>query len=547
MGGSRPTASFRAAPLYVLLVSEALLLSTFMFLAARDVPSEEISRAVAHADRACTGSFNGSICGSQDVFLPCMGGVCTSCMEHVDCNTFEGRKSSFLNDAVGARCNSDRGVCEKLDNRRHDTAAANGKIILLLSAALANAGGLAGGTLFVPTFILMLGFSTSRATAASQAMVTGGSLAAYAYQLFRRHPEEGKPLIDYDLVTAILPPVLFGGSIGVFLFRVFPQYCSSFLLTALLAFVSIFSSRRAWLMMFNDEKLKHFCSGATNSTPCPRKRNDEVDLRHVLPEHQGSKTEASLIHAVFSLVDRVLAPRQHRDEWLIERRKRAAPTETLSVIGVVWALVALFSVLRTKAPCSSSLFWALLFVQEAALLLLGMSGSVWLYYTSQRVSSLMDRRSLRRTEKVWNCRESVWFFVFNVVTGVLAAWIGIGPAAITTPALVILVKLDPQTVQASSSIINLVSSSAVVAQMAASRQLDIPTAVSYGSRAFIGAILGLSCANFIIVRYKLTSVIVVVLAIVFWTSLGLSLQIAADSWHEARSIGAAFLMRPICG
>ncbi len=62
----------------------------------------------------------------------------------------------------------------------------------------------------------MLHFAeVENASALSAAVIAAGSLAAVSIALFARHPAHtDQPLIDFDLVTMLLPIVLLGVSIG---------------------------------------------------------------------------------------------------------------------------------------------------------------------------------------------------------------------------------------------------------------------------------------------------------------------------------------------
>lgn len=109
--------------------------------------------------------------------------------------------------------------------------------ISVVAASLANAAGVGGGGMFVPMFS-MLGFDTKTATALSQAMITGGSLTAFLYNLRLQHPSLPRPLIDYSACLLLEPTLLLGVSMGVVANVVLPAWLIVTLLGVLLTYMT---------------------------------------------------------------------------------------------------------------------------------------------------------------------------------------------------------------------------------------------------------------------------------------------------------------------
>jgi len=74
-------------------------------------------------------------------------------------------------------------------------AALFGMVVITL--LIAAGGGIGGGALFVPLYILLGGFATSRAVALSNLTVLGGAIANFLINVFRRHPHINRPIIDW--------------------------------------------------------------------------------------------------------------------------------------------------------------------------------------------------------------------------------------------------------------------------------------------------------------------------------------------------------------
>ncbi|CAM0883287.1 unnamed protein product [Alopecurus aequalis] len=104
-------------------------------------------------------------------------------------------------------------------------------ILAFLAASVSSAGGVGGGSLFLPILNLVAGISLKQATAYSSFMVTGGAVSNVLYNLFR-----GRGLIDYDIALLFQPCLLLGVSIGVVCNVMFPEWLITVLFALFLAF-----------------------------------------------------------------------------------------------------------------------------------------------------------------------------------------------------------------------------------------------------------------------------------------------------------------------
>ncbi|CAI7881918.1 unnamed protein product, partial [Closterium sp. NIES-54] len=107
-------------------------------------------------------------------------------------------------------------------------------LISLVGAALANAGGVGGGGLFVPMFNLLLGYDAKTSTALSKSMIMGGALASVCFNVQLKHPTFHQPLIDYGLARLMQPTLLLGISVGVTCNVIFPPWLITVMLFLLL-------------------------------------------------------------------------------------------------------------------------------------------------------------------------------------------------------------------------------------------------------------------------------------------------------------------------
>ncbi|KAL3809938.1 hypothetical protein ACHAXA_002495 [Cyclostephanos tholiformis] len=100
---------------------------------------------------------------------------------------------------------------------------------------IAAGGGIGGGGILVPIYILIFGFTSKRAIPLSNVTVFGGAIANTLHNANKRHPKADRPLIDWDLILIMEPPTLAGALVGANLNKVLPEKIIIVLLVMLLS------------------------------------------------------------------------------------------------------------------------------------------------------------------------------------------------------------------------------------------------------------------------------------------------------------------------
>jgi hypothetical protein len=128
-----------------------------------------------------------------------------------------------------------------------------GFMLASLGATLGSSGGIGGGGLVVPCYIIAIGLSPKQAFPIGSVTVFGGALAGLMLNLRRRHPLADRPIIDWDLILVMEPLVLVGALFGSILHRVVSEKILSVLLVLLLSTVAHTTLRKA-RRMFDAER-----------------------------------------------------------------------------------------------------------------------------------------------------------------------------------------------------------------------------------------------------------------------------------------------------
>lgn len=113
-----------------------------------------------------------------------------------------------------------------------------GFMLSSLGVTLGSSGGIGGGGIVVPIYIIVLGLAPRIAIPLGSVTALGGSMAGLLLNLKKRHPLADRPVIDWDLILVMEPLVLVGALIGAILHRVVSEKILTVLLVLLLSLVA---------------------------------------------------------------------------------------------------------------------------------------------------------------------------------------------------------------------------------------------------------------------------------------------------------------------
>lgn len=85
-----------------------------------------------------------------------------------------------------------------------------GIAIFALIMLLSNVAGIGGGGIAIPVVIAFFNFTTKPAIAVSSFTIFVTTLARFLFTLKDKHPEKDAVVIDYHLVTIMMPTTLAG-------------------------------------------------------------------------------------------------------------------------------------------------------------------------------------------------------------------------------------------------------------------------------------------------------------------------------------------------
>ncbi|EIE22493.1 hypothetical protein COCSUDRAFT_47913 [Coccomyxa subellipsoidea C-169] len=139
------------------------------------------------------------------------------------------------------------GECNRLGNHKDDPHKGLwpldwrdvvGYIFAAVSLFIAAGGGIGGGGILVPLYILVMGFPTNTAVALSNITIVGGAISNFVFNVGRRHAFFNRPLIDWNIILAMEPATILGALLGGYLNKATPNWMTTILLAALLTLLT---------------------------------------------------------------------------------------------------------------------------------------------------------------------------------------------------------------------------------------------------------------------------------------------------------------------
>ncbi|CAO2177964.1 unnamed protein product [Urochloa humidicola] len=386
-------------------------------------------------------------------------------------------------------------------------------VLSFLAASVSSAGGVGGGSLFLPILNLVAGLSLKRATAFSSFMVTGGAASNVLYNLACAggNGAGGQRLIDYDIALLFQPCLLLGVSIGVVCNVMFPEWLITALFSLFLAFCTA-KTCRAGLKIWRSET----CCGAGAGTVAAGGTHPSKEP--LLMPQAGSDAEDGDGNGAAGF-----------------------PWKDVALLVMVWlcffALHVLIGdkhgkgVMKIK-PCGVA-YWLITFFQLPATV----AFTGYIIY-AKRKKHVVHSQEDGKVDPVGATMEplpSLTFPLAAFVTGALRGLFGIGGGLLLNPVL-LQIGINPQTAAATSSFMVLFCASMSMVQFILLGMKGIAEASVYAAICFVASVVGLVVIERAIRKSGRVSLIVfLVTAIMALSTVIVTCFGAQDVWMQYTS------------
>lgn len=333
-----------------------------------------------------------------------------------------------------------------------------------LGLMIAGGGGIGGGGIIVPIYILVMGFAPKHAIPLSNVTVFGGAVANTMLNSFKRHPFANRPLVDWDLILVMEPLTIGGALIGAFFNKILPDELLVVFLVVLLSFTAKATLQKAFKMYRKEsqEMLKDQVFSEEESSDLSliaRKTEDEIaaEENEALLTNDLDKDVSEQDDNLNGLDDESI-----RTDGTGTTLRRILDEESRVPIGNILILLAMFVVVllinimkgggASPSPlgiqCGSNSFWA------ANIFML-----VWIIIISLIVRKyLVKRWELKKEinypyvegDIEWDARATIIYPLVCCLAGFFAGMFGIGGGIVKGP-LMLTMGVHPAVSSASSA------------------------------------------------------------------------------------------------
>lgn len=320
---------------------------------------------------------------------------------------------------------------------------------------IAAGGGIGGGGILVPIYILVMGFSPKQAIPLSNVTVFGGAVANTILNLPKRHPDANRPLVDWDLILVMEPLTIAGALIGAFLNKILPEVLLILLLVALLTFTSWETLTKA-IKMYKKETAAMKAAKESELTKLAAKmENDEEEAEESLLKNAEVFEEERQVDDDGKHIGELQSDLDKELQKLLEEESKI-PEANIKILVALFVVVLVVNLLKGGGAftsplgirCGSPGFWM------ANVMML-----VWILAITIYVRNYLVKKHYRKVavgfeflegDIKWDERATIVYPIVCAAAGFFAGMFGVGGGIVKGP-LMLAMGVHPKVSSASSA------------------------------------------------------------------------------------------------
>ena len=420
-----------------------------------------------------------------------------------------------------------------------------GFFLAALGLILAAAGGIGGGGILVPIYILVLGFMPKHAIPLSNVTVFGGALANTIRNVNNRHPNADRPLIDWDLILVMEPSTLAGALIGANLNKVLSETVIAVMLVVLLTFTAYNTLKKA-MKLYRKETAELMSVRTKTVSPVTVMKddsdalldlnqylllNDSLDLEdddrelalHSMQEvttfgtNNDPQSPTSVMNGYEDYYDVGKEEDdfpEHVDPFQLQQildEERSPKRNKVGLIIVMFLVVLTINILKGGGgfqplgiECGSAVFWLAQIVLLLWIFMIAVIARETLIKDTKR--KIAAGYSYLPDDVKWDERSTVVYPLISTLAGFCAGMFGIGGGIIKGP-LMLAMGVHPSVASATSACMILFTSFTATTTFSVYGLLVHDYAVACVILGFLSTLLGQTIMNILLGKSKRNSYI----------------------------------------
>jgi len=443
-------------------------------------------------------------------------------------------------------------------------------VLASLGLVIAAGGGIGGGGILVPVYMLVLAFRPKHAIALSNITILGGAIANTMINVQKKHPVLNQGLIDWDLIIVMEPLTIFGAVFGTLLSKVLPNIVLTSVLALILAFMADRTLRKG-IKMYKGESARALLglAGRNNLT----RGSDAVELeskdpppdeeaavpagRVVLhPPVSGRVSPAGSEDVSFSFL-RDAFPQTPSPGSTNAPANSMQGTENLGwkilLLSSCFVLVFLITLLRGgghyRSPlgvdCGSFGYWTLFFITCPVVL-------VYALYFRKILVAEHDRKlaighSFAEGEVHWDSWNTIKYPLVCGISGLLAGMFGVGGGIIKGP-LMLEMGIIPSVASSTAATMILYTAASASGSFAVFGLLEVEYAVMLFCLGLVCTTVGQVGLTRLSAKADRQSPIVLSIgAVIALSAVLIGIESVTDAVRAEASWGELLEMHEVCG
>lgn len=385
-----------------------------------------------------------------------------------------------------------------------------------LGLMIAAGGGIGGGGILVPTYILVMGFTAKEAIPLSNVTVLGGAIANTILNVRKRHPHANRPLVDWDLILVMEPLTIAGALIGAFLNKVLNETLLVVMLVLLLSFTAYKSLTKAMkLYKLESRHLRTLQNkdGTKTSELTKMVHNedeeDEEEAAQVLLENMELQDGEHPGDGTLTDVD-VNDTSDELQELLEE--EAVMPITNIRILVIMFVVVLILNLLKGggafRSPlgirCGSNSFWIANAIMFGWILLVSFIARAYLVQRFELKQSVGYKYV--EGDIQWDRRATVVYPAICCLAGFFAGMFGIGGGIVKGP-LMLAMGVHPAVSSASSACMILFTSFTATTSFVVFGLLIWDYAIVCLCIGFLATIVGQLGLSYLMKKYQRNSYI----------------------------------------
>lgn len=330
-----------------------------------------------------------------------------------------------------------------------------GFFLATLGLIIAGGGGIGGGGILVPIYILILEFSPKHAIPLSNVTVLGGAVANTILNQRKRHPLANRPLVDWDLILIMEPLTIGGALIGAFINKLVPDYILVLLLVALLSFTAYNTLKKAMKMYKKESKeilRRKLSEKGSELSHMSRSDNDE----NLGEEHAALLSSDYDEEGDGGQIGSSAVPEINKGLAKILKEEETAPMGNIYALGAMFVVVLFINIMKGGGAfpsplgikCGSPSFWMANLFMLLWILIITMFARNYLtnrYELKKQVGFQYVEGDIK-----WDSHATLVYPLVCALAGFFAGMFGIGGGIVKGP-LMLAMGVHPAVSSASSA------------------------------------------------------------------------------------------------